>query len=287
MVASPNMSTAGWYYAKDSQRLGPVTDLDLEALVRQGVVGPGTLVWRAGMGEWQPWERISAMRGDTWNSPGSADSTHACIECGRNFAPDDLVELMGAPVCGGCKPVRLQRIREGLAVEGAHEAFADDRDVVVLKDGVLPSRCVCCNAPATTRMRREFHWYPPWVTVLVIFPGILIALIVMLALRKRMRMEVPLCDEHRRRRSQRILSCVVWGVGSLLLLGVSIPTTTGTTMWVLIVGFILSALAALTVGSQMASMLIPRRITQEAGRFKGASPDFLASLPRWPGRLKV
>lgn len=275
------MSTAAWYYAKDGTRLGPITDTALGDLVRQGTIGPTTLVWRAGMADWQPWAQVAVA--SVMVSPGA----NACIECGRAFAPDDLVELMGARVCAACKPVRIQRIREGLALEGAQTAYADGKDVVVTRNGVLPGRCVCCNAPATTRLRRQFQWYPPWVNLLIIFPGLLIAVILMLVLRRKMPMEVPLCDEHRRRRTRRLIECGVWGVGSLALLAVSIPGTSGTTTVVFVLGSIISALGALVAGSYAAAVLRPRRITDDAGRFRGAAPDFLASLPTWPGQLKV
>lgn len=275
------MSTAAWYYAKDGARLGPVTDAALGDLVRQGTIGPTTLVWRAGMTDWQPWAQVAVA------SVAVTPGANACIECGQAFAPDDLVELMGARVCAACKPVRIQRIREGLAVEGAQTAYAAGKDVVVTRNGVLPGRCVCCNAPATTRLRRQFQWYPPWVNLLILFPGLLIAVILMLVLRKKMPLEVPLCDEHRRRRRQRLLACIAWGLGSLVLLGVSILATSGTTTWVLALGSIISALGSLVAGGYAAAILRPRRITDDAGRFRGAAPDFRASLPAWPGQLRV
>jgi len=43
-----------WYYAKDGQQEGPVADEQLVQLVMSGLIGPSTLVWRAGMGDWRP-----------------------------------------------------------------------------------------------------------------------------------------------------------------------------------------------------------------------------------------
>jgi uncharacterized RDD family membrane protein YckC len=43
-----------WYYALNGQQQGPVTEQDLAQLASTGSVQPTTLVWREGMGDWQP-----------------------------------------------------------------------------------------------------------------------------------------------------------------------------------------------------------------------------------------
>ena len=43
-----------WFYEGGGERRGPVTAADLLALSRQGVVEPGTLVWRDGLDDWIP-----------------------------------------------------------------------------------------------------------------------------------------------------------------------------------------------------------------------------------------
>lgn len=47
-----------WYYAVGQQQLGPVTDDQLQALAKDGVVSGDTLVWRDGMANWQPWRTV-------------------------------------------------------------------------------------------------------------------------------------------------------------------------------------------------------------------------------------
>ncbi len=44
-----------------------------------------------------------------------------CAQCGRVFAPEEIVRFGNAAVCAGCKPLFLQRLREGvvLAAPGA------------------------------------------------------------------------------------------------------------------------------------------------------------------------
>ncbi len=44
-----------WYYAKNNERMGPVDDLEFDALVETGVIAPDTLVWRKGMAGWKKW----------------------------------------------------------------------------------------------------------------------------------------------------------------------------------------------------------------------------------------
>lgn len=43
--------------------------------------------------------------------PPQADS--ACSQCGRMFAPSDLVQVAGQRVCGDCKPAFLSRVMAG------------------------------------------------------------------------------------------------------------------------------------------------------------------------------
>ena len=43
-----------WYYASGNERQGPVDDATLDRLIATGVVTQDTLVWKAGMADWQP-----------------------------------------------------------------------------------------------------------------------------------------------------------------------------------------------------------------------------------------
>lgn len=48
-----------WYYAVGQQQHGPITEDQLHALAKDGVVTGDTLVWRDGMANWQPYRTIS------------------------------------------------------------------------------------------------------------------------------------------------------------------------------------------------------------------------------------
>ena len=56
------MSTAGdeWYYAKGSEKLGPVPGSKIRTLVASGELSRESLVWKSGMAEWQAYDEIEA-----------------------------------------------------------------------------------------------------------------------------------------------------------------------------------------------------------------------------------
>jgi uncharacterized RDD family membrane protein YckC len=43
---------SAWYYAVGQDQIGPVTDEDLHRLIRDGIVGRDTLIWRVGLEAW-------------------------------------------------------------------------------------------------------------------------------------------------------------------------------------------------------------------------------------------
>ena len=105
-----------WYYADSGRQVGPVEDAQLDELVRSGAVRDDTLVWREGMASWQP---HSAARGPSKPVPiptaavPVAAETRFCSECGRPFPANEMVSIGTATVCAQCKPLYMQRVREG------------------------------------------------------------------------------------------------------------------------------------------------------------------------------
>lgn len=102
-----------WYYVQEGQRKGPLEASEFEELVRQGTIQPGTMVWREGMADWQPYAGNAA----TEPAPVSTETRMAgvaCSRCGNSFPPSQLVHIGGVPVCAVCKPVALQSLQEGV-----------------------------------------------------------------------------------------------------------------------------------------------------------------------------
>lgn len=65
MTASADES---WYLLRDERQLGPMTSASLRQLVSRGMVRRTDLVWTAGLPDWIPAERSSALPGDVWDS---------------------------------------------------------------------------------------------------------------------------------------------------------------------------------------------------------------------------
>ena len=103
-----------WYYADQGRQIGPVEEACLDDLVRAGLVRDDTLVWHDGMGAWQTHGIVRGRRPaeamPVLALPGAA---RYCGECGRAFSANELVTIGMAPICATCKPIFLQRIREG------------------------------------------------------------------------------------------------------------------------------------------------------------------------------
>jgi len=113
-----------WYYATGGQQQGPVDDAQLDALIQSGTVTPDTLIWREGMANWQPLRQARPAPASPAAPPiavppvaagTSAGGEVVCAECGKSFSRDNAIQYGAAWVCATCKPVFLQKLREGAA----------------------------------------------------------------------------------------------------------------------------------------------------------------------------
>ena len=50
-----------WYYSSGGERLGPVGSRELKSLASSGDLRPDDLVWKEGMGEWQPASKLKKL----------------------------------------------------------------------------------------------------------------------------------------------------------------------------------------------------------------------------------
>jgi len=110
-----------WFYAEEGKQVGPIEDAEFERLVSSGAIAPGTLVWREGMPNWEPLLKVRpSLPPPSIAAPPSQPEAATpgqvrCTECQRIFAVEETVEIGTARVCAACKPVYVQKLREGAA----------------------------------------------------------------------------------------------------------------------------------------------------------------------------
>jgi hypothetical protein len=113
-----------WYYVENGQQTGPVEEAELPGLIQSGRLNSNTLVWHEGMAAWQPFSAVAPpglatpAAPPTMAAPAAGGDTAAealCRECGNIFRKADLIQHGNAYICTNCKPVFMQRVREGLS----------------------------------------------------------------------------------------------------------------------------------------------------------------------------
>lgn len=169
---------ATWYYVENNQQTGPLGEAEFLQLVSQGRIQAATLVWNETMPSWQPYAQVRAASVQRQAEALATGATPAtlqdaptplragpgtdaagtpviyCAECRRSFAPAEVVPINGQWICATCKPIVLQKLREGVyALAAQHYAgfwirvvakfidvailFAVNLVVGILLDGIL------------------------------------------------------------------------------------------------------------------------------------------------------
>jgi len=112
------------YYAEENQQIGPIGKAELQSLIRAKKLNARSLVWQPGMQNWQ--ELGLFIRRRRPNGKGGQAASQAgpvkqalCSECGLRFSEDNMIRFQESWVCAGCKPLFVQKIKEGVSVAGA------------------------------------------------------------------------------------------------------------------------------------------------------------------------
>ena len=106
-----------WHYVDSGRSIGPIDQAELERLVRGGSITADTLVWHAGLADWQPYH--TAATAATEAAPLGVPAADAvCCECGGTFSQNDMIRYADSWVCAACKPVFVQKLKEGAPLPG-------------------------------------------------------------------------------------------------------------------------------------------------------------------------
>jgi len=109
------------YYAVGDQQIGPVDKAELHSLIKAKKLNARTLVWQAGMEDWQELGVFIRNQKSSQATDQAAVPVKqaVCAECGLSFAEDDMIPFQDTRICAGCKPLFVQKIKEGVSVNGA------------------------------------------------------------------------------------------------------------------------------------------------------------------------
>jgi uncharacterized RDD family membrane protein YckC len=101
-----------WYYAGKDGQVGPISEEEFQSLADNGTITPKTLVWNSTMADWSAYSKLGDSTAQTDASGESR--TLFCAECGRSFPSDEMIRFGSSWVCAACKPVFVQKIKEGV-----------------------------------------------------------------------------------------------------------------------------------------------------------------------------
>jgi len=110
------------YYEVGDQQVGPIGKTELQSLVKAKKLNANTMVWQEGMENWEElgvFVRNRQHKGVQKDSPAGPVPSSVCSECGQAFAEEDMIRFQESWVCAGCKPVFIQKVKEGVSVAGA------------------------------------------------------------------------------------------------------------------------------------------------------------------------
>jgi hypothetical protein len=142
-----------WFYESGGKQNGPISEAELDSLIRAGTITPRTLVWREGLADWQP---LSSAR------PNLDPNIGICASCGLLIPAADLVQIGGRPICSSCKPAVLHELEQGgsldrLADEGRTGPAWEQRQQIGITAAVWQTVQEVLTRPAETfsTMKRE------------------------------------------------------------------------------------------------------------------------------------
>jgi uncharacterized membrane protein len=198
-----------------------------------------------------------------------------CIRCGFMNLPTDST-------CFKC----------GAALANPNQAFfpppshnldsiwRKKKVLVMTKQALLPDRCVKCNAPADTKLKRKLSWHHPAIYILA-FIGFLLYVIVALVTRKSATIDIGLCERHAAARKRDLL--ITWALGLSFVLSwvIAAMLDDGTFM---LIGLALMFATAI-YGIVRVRMVAPTRIDDHFVWLNGVHPNYLQQFPEWRGSV--
>ncbi len=154
-----------WYYKHGDQEMGPVDKADLQALIKAKKISGKTLVRSADTDQWRPLSEMVRKKPTPAAPPppptepsgaeqnlktsagtdagGTAEAeavamSSVCSQCGRAIPHDQALTYEGQVICAACKPMFVQKLKEGVHLPTAQNyAGFWIRFVAKIIDGIV------------------------------------------------------------------------------------------------------------------------------------------------------
>ncbi len=137
----------------------------------------------------------------------------------------------------------------------------------------LPPVCVKCGAPATNKpLQKTFYWHQPALYLIIILSP-LIYVIVAMIVRKSIKVAVPLCFEHAKRRG--IAVTVAWVLPLVGIADAFILPSVGVNGGIVALITASFLLAGIVIWAIVSNPIKPRSIDKFSGVFTGCCEIFL------------
>jgi uncharacterized membrane protein len=105
------------FYVDGDRKVGPIGKNQFQSLIKTQKINAKTLVWQLGMPQW---EEMGTFLGRNTHAHSATQSLvqsgyyAICSECRNVYDREDLIQIQDYWVCGGCKPIFIQKIKEGV-----------------------------------------------------------------------------------------------------------------------------------------------------------------------------
>jgi hypothetical protein len=157
-------------------------------------------------------------------------------------------------------------------------AWRDGDRLMVMKDAILPDRCLKCNESAEGfQFKRRLTWGSPYLLIFILC-GLLPFAVLYVLLSKKGRVTAGVCPLHRQKRKKAIMwgwLIALAGFASLIVAGL-VPENI---VPIVVLGAFGIILTGLILGSAGSRILVPARIDKQFIWLTKLSPVYLASFP--------
>ncbi|MBN2685924.1 MAG: RDD family protein [Pontiellaceae bacterium] len=105
-----------WFYVKNGERVGPVSDVDFRGAFQRGDISDDTLVWNKTLTDWMAYKDLPepAVKDEPVEPEKREEQT--CSLCHQRFSTEDLISFEGKRICAACKPFMVQNLRENATI---------------------------------------------------------------------------------------------------------------------------------------------------------------------------